>query len=158
MNALTQSALALICVGTLAGCATSRTLPVRHPHDAPLFEGLERRELYSGYRLNMAAIRGDGDALGWYYSRGIVPPRYPVLDLAPSVAADTIFAPLVLLAKADDSIDAVIRTQFERYPTLRLTYEVPYYVMTAPFVAAIQAKEYLDTQITEFKSARAAEQ
>lgn len=158
MYTLTKWVLALACVCTLAGCATGKTLGFREPTGPLLFSGLDRSEFYSGHQLNMAAIRGDGRALGWFYSRGIVPPEYPVLDLVPSLAADTLIAPIVLLTKVDDSIDAFVDVQFERHPALRLTYEVPVYVMTAPFVAAISVQEYVGTQIAEFKAARAGTQ
>lgn len=155
MRVLTRLTLAMSGVAMLAGCATSRTLGLREPGSPPLYSGLERPEFYSGHQLNMAALRADSWTLGYYYSRGIVPPEYPALDLVPSFAADTLIAPVVLLVKADESIDGFVKVQMERHPGLRLTCQVPVYLMTAPFVAAISAQEYVGTQIAEFRAARA---
>lgn len=154
MNRLTRAIIALVGAATLAGCATGRTLSVREAGNPPLFSGLDRPQLYSGHQLNMAAIRHDTQTLGWFYSRGIEPPSHPRLDLAPSLAADTLIAPLILLGRADNSVSHFIGAGFERYPLLQLGYKIPYYVMTAPFELAIRADEYVGAQIDERRAAQ----
>lgn len=157
MRALMRLILAMSCVAMLAGCATSRTIALREPTSPQFFSGLDEPELYSGHKLNVAALQADTWTLGYYYSRGIVPPKYPALDLVPSLAADTLMAPMVLLLKADESIDGFVDVQMERYPGLRLAGEIPIYLMMAPFVAVISAQEYVGTQIAEFRAAHTKE-
>lgn len=70
----------LILAGSLSACATARTLP----------QVSERSSwMYSGTRLNVAALSGDQVALSDYWARGIDPPAYPGLDLPLSLMADT---------------------------------------------------------------------
>jgi uncharacterized protein YceK len=72
------------CCGLLSGCGSFHSLsgPMR---DAPC--------IYSGVRLDWAALRGDDHYVRQFR---LVAPDYPALDLPASFAMDTVFLPLAV--------------------------------------------------------------
>jgi uncharacterized protein YceK len=78
-----------ICLISLSGCATFKTLDA----DLPLNE---RMFVYSGTRLDWAAVTHNEIALRKYK---VEPPRYPLIDLPLSFALDSMFLPLAVCAE-----------------------------------------------------------
>lgn len=78
----------IMCLFILAGCASFKTLDTDLPLNQRLF-------VYSGTRLDWAAITQNKPALS---KIKVDPPAYPLIDLPFSVALDTLFLPLALLA------------------------------------------------------------
>jgi len=78
-----------ICLMGLSGCATFKTLDTDLPLNERLF-------VYSGTRLDWAAVTGDEIALKKYK---IEPPEYPLVDLPLSFALDSMFLPLAVCAE-----------------------------------------------------------
>lgn len=79
-----------ICITTLTGCATFKTLDA----DLPLNQ---RTFVYSGTRLDWSAITENKPALS---KMRVEPPRFPLVDLPFSFALDTLFFPLAVVAVA----------------------------------------------------------
>lgn len=77
----TLLALAVLC---LTACASFSTISNA---------GINTPKVYSGTRLNLAALRGDDDALKRFPA---APPRRPALDLPLSLVLDTALLPLTL--------------------------------------------------------------
>jgi uncharacterized protein YceK len=78
-----------ICLMGLSGCATFKTLDTDLPLNERLF-------VYSGTRLDWAAVTGNEIALKKYK---IEPPGYPLADLPLSFALDSMFLPLAVCAE-----------------------------------------------------------
>ncbi len=73
----------LICL-LLAGCATVDTVSNA---------GINTPKVYSGTRLNVAALRDDTDAVRRFPA---APPRYPAADLPLSLLLDTALLPMTV--------------------------------------------------------------
>ena len=91
MNRKLSYAVALLCTTPLGACATARTA-TRDEAALPL--------VYSGTRLNIAAICGDDEALDRFTYYGVQPPGHPVLDLPLSLVADTGVLALIVAGTA----------------------------------------------------------
>jgi uncharacterized protein YceK len=75
---------ALLSCALLAGCATVDTVSNA---------GINTPKVYSGTRLNVAALRDDADAVRRFPA---APPRYPAADLPLSLVLDTALLPLTV--------------------------------------------------------------
>lgn len=78
-----------VCCGALSGCATIHTLDADFPLPERIF-------IYSGARLDLAALCGNGPALK---RMKIEPPAYPGLDLPLSFALDSLLLPMTAYAE-----------------------------------------------------------
>lgn len=78
-----------VCLGSLFGCATFKSLDA----EVPL---VQRIFIYSGTRLNWAALQENDVAIRKFRT---TPPTYPLLDLPFSFACDTLFLPLAVSAE-----------------------------------------------------------
>lgn len=67
----------------LGGCATVKTLPSLHVSGNP--------KILSGTRLNLRTLLGKKDRISEKF--GIVPPKFPLLDLPFSLVADLVLSP-----------------------------------------------------------------
>jgi uncharacterized protein YceK len=82
--------VAAICIISLTGCATFKTLDSELPLN-------QRMYVYSGTRLDWSAITENKPALS---KMKVEPPQYPLVDLPFSFALDTLFFPLAVVAVA----------------------------------------------------------
>ncbi|MCK9609312.1 MAG: YceK/YidQ family lipoprotein [Methylomonas sp.] len=80
---------AAICIIELSGCATFKSLDA----NVPLYE---RVFVYSGTRLDWAALEGDDVAIRKFNTE---PPSYPFVDLPFCFALDSLFFPLAVSAE-----------------------------------------------------------
>jgi uncharacterized protein YceK len=80
MPNLLPASVALLVAALLSACATTRTA-TRDEAALPL--------VYSGTRLNVAALRGDAESLDRFTYYGVQAPEHPLLDLPLSLVADT---------------------------------------------------------------------
>lgn len=78
-----------ICIISLSGCATFKTLNA----DLPL---AQRMFIYTGTRLDWAALAKNEVALRKFK---VEPPSYPLADLPLSFALDSLFLPLAIYAE-----------------------------------------------------------
>lgn len=101
MNRLLPCVVALLCTTQLGACATARTA-ARDEAALPL--------VYSGTRLNIAAIRGDDEALERFTYYGVQAPEHPVLDLPLSLVADTGVLALIVAGTAYRSNFTIARS------------------------------------------------
>ncbi|WP_197737356.1 MULTISPECIES: YceK/YidQ family lipoprotein [Methylomonas] len=76
-----------VCLTSLWGCATFNTL---NDTETPL---LQRQYIYSGTRLDWAAITENAIALRKF---NVKPPAYPLADLPLSFTLDSLFLPFAL--------------------------------------------------------------
>lgn len=86
MKKIVYGAIAII---GLSGCATFKTLDA----EVPLYE---RIFVYSGTRLDLAAIKNDDSTIRKFNT---TPPSYPLVDLPFSFAMDSVFLPLAISAE-----------------------------------------------------------
>lgn len=81
--------IGVFCIIGLSGCATFKSLNA----EVPLYE---RVVIYSGTRLNWAALENDNATIRKFKAE---PPSYPLADLPFSFALDTLFLPLAVSAE-----------------------------------------------------------
>lgn len=84
----TSRSLMLLAAALLAGCASISTVSRIDDAQGPVF--------YTGTRLDWAGLSGNSATLQRFAHYGCEPPRYPLLDLPLSMAADTLLLPLSL--------------------------------------------------------------
>ena len=99
MIRLLKCLAAAVGAALLSSCATVATA-TRYSKDSPV--------LYSGTRLNIAALRQDGDTLDEFRQYDMRAPEYPLLDLPFSLIADTGVLALIVAAQSrpSGSVDA----------------------------------------------------
>ena len=89
MRTFKKIVVGCVCIISLSGCATFKTLDTELPLN-------ERMFIYSGTRLDWSAISNNQAALKKFK---VEPPRYPLVDLPFSFALDSFFSPLAVLAE-----------------------------------------------------------
>ena len=72
----------LLVLSSFTGCATYRSIEATQPGSP---------KVYSGTRMNIAALRQDDGALQRFHAEA---PAYPALDLPFSLVLDTVMFPL----------------------------------------------------------------
>jgi uncharacterized protein YceK len=86
---LKKFAIGATCIIGLSSCATFKSLNA----EVPLYE---RVFIYSGTRLNWAALENDNATIRKFKTEA---PSYPLVDLPFSFAMDSVFLPLAISAE-----------------------------------------------------------
>ncbi|MEQ1530596.1 MAG: YceK/YidQ family lipoprotein [Methylococcales bacterium] len=89
LNTIKQLVFGWLCLIHLSGCATFTTLDAQLPLYQKVF-------IFSGTRLDWAALSENDVAIRKFK---VTPPRYPILDLPFSFAADSVFLPATVYAE-----------------------------------------------------------